>query len=264
MTFPPGLVMMRRKKNAEALQLWLMAQSKTQDIHLLEEIDQWLNPQTTSESVTVPAKAPTSDLQAAQTRDRELSIKKEGPSEEQKGALMSSTSTNKRYKGGMTLDQWVDTGFRQVNTGRTKEAIEIFDDIIKAVTPPPLGALLGRGTANALAGKLVDAIQDFSQSIALFPHYDDAWKRRGQARAARGNLTDAISDLTESIRLKKDADSYLQRGLIYYRQQNFSRAGKDFNAALELNPECSISLNHLGLCKTATGLPWEVRCVGVC
>jgi hypothetical protein len=52
---------------------------------------------------------------------------------------------------------------RQVNTGKHQEAIEYFDKLL-ATHPTLLAALLGRGTANALRGKLVDAVGDFTKA----------------------------------------------------------------------------------------------------
>jgi hypothetical protein len=67
---------------------------------------------------------------------------------------------------------------RQVNTGKHQDAIEYFDKLL-ATHPTLLAALLGRGTANALRGKLVEAVGDFtkvpsspsSSSRAPTPHH---------------------------------------------------------------------------------------------
>lgn len=160
--------------------------------------------------------------------------------------------------GDTKVDEAIAIGFLQVNKGKFGDALNTFDIIINATNPVPLGAYLGKGTAFALLGDLTSAIRVFSIAIDKYPKSDDAWKRRGQARAALGNLTDSIIDLTRAINLKGDGDSYLQRGLIYYKQKNYKKANFDFEKSVELDPTSANAWNQLGLSRTALGNVWDV------
>ena len=155
--------------------------------------------------------------------------------------------------GKVEVDERIARGYLQVNTGKLAEAVTIFNGLIGEFTPPPIGALLGRGTAFAIAGNLTQAVTDFSAAIEVDKKCYEAWKRRGQARAANGALDSAVADLTESVRLKKDADGLHQRGLVYHKQKNYKRALKDFQDAISLDESNPTNWNHAGICLTTIG-----------
>lgn len=155
--------------------------------------------------------------------------------------------------GKVEVDERIARGYLQVNTGKLAEAVSTFNALIRELTPPPIGALLGRGTAFAIAGNLTQAISDFSSAIEVDKNCFEAWKRRGQARAANGSLDSAVTDLTESLRIKRDADGLHQRGLVYHKQKNYKRALKDFQDAIALDESNSTNWNHAGICLTTIG-----------
>lgn len=150
-------------------------------------------------------------------------------------------------------------GYLFVNTGRLEQALECFSQLIKILSPRiPLAALLGRGTAYALKGMLIEAVEDFSDAIKSDPKCADAWKRRGQARAAMGRDVEAIQDLAVAQSITpEDADILFQRGLVLYKQKNYRRALEDFKRAARMDPSATI-WNHLGLSQVGLGLPREV------
>ncbi len=144
-------------------------------------------------------------------------------------------------------------GFMFVNTGKLAEANKVFDGLLQK-RPSFLGALLGRGSANALIASRASAsgatdvvraaaveaykraLEDFSSAIKYHPGVADCYKRRGQVLAALGgemNNADAVADLTKAIEITKgaDPDTLQKRGEIYHRQRNFVRAVVDLQAA---------------------------------
>ena len=170
--------------------------------------------------------------------------------------------------------QLLSVGYMYVNTGRLKDANQVFDALLKDC-PSCLGALLGRGSAWALSASAASsaanlapnvsaevdegtakkmareaymrALNDFSSAIKHHPKVADCYKRRGQVLAALGgelNNADAISDITRAIEIQKeesgsdlaklDADAFQQRGQIHQRQKNYLRALKDLRLAVQI------------------------------
>jgi tetratricopeptide (TPR) repeat protein len=61
-------------------------------------------------------------------------------------------------------------------------------------------------------------------------------------------LSQAISDYTKAIEINpKNADTYYNRGLIYYKQRNFTQAISDFTKAIEINPKNAGAYNNRGV-----------------
>ena len=158
------------------------------------------------------------------------------------------------------LDQILRVGYMYVNTGKLKEAVEVFNQILKQ-EKSNLGALLGRGSAWALSASSVTntksdgsseelqniaielynkAVEDFTTAIHYHGSNYDTWKRRGQVHAALGgNMHNglAILDLDRAIELSKklDSDSLQQRGQIHHRLKNYTLAVQDIQDALTLH-----------------------------
>ena len=269
-----GHSLTKRKKMKDARQAWQSAISKTEDIFLHQEISDLLAPsdvEPTPSAVPVVATPPIptaitpkpSSSADDNGEESSLSLRNTVPVTDYESLAESSQMVAEQGlvqngTGNPVVDRQLALGFLQVNTGKLAQARKTFDQIIATTPNVPLAAYLGRGTAFALENRLNEAIVDFTSATRKYPRSDDAWKRRGQARAAKGNFSDAILDLTEALRVIEDADTYLQRGLIYYKQHNYNRAEKDFDSALKINPNCTSSLNQKGLCNTAVGLPWDV------
>jgi len=73
-----------------------------------------------------------------------------------------------------------------------------------------------RGQANYEAGKLEQAIADYTKAIGLNPQLPPAYYSRGLAYADIGNLDQAIEDYTIAIELDPDfAKIYISRGNAY-------------------------------------------------
>eukprot|EP00002_Diphylleia_rotans_P011528 TRINITY_DN2276_c0_g1_i5.p1 TRINITY_DN2276_c0_g1~~TRINITY_DN2276_c0_g1_i5.p1 ORF type:complete len:721 (+),score=162.18 TRINITY_DN2276_c0_g1_i5:58-2220(+) len=167
-------------------------------------------------------------------------------------ALATLQGGIKHGTGIIEMDQYLALGYLAVNTGRLDGAMKIFDMLLQE-NPKSVAAFLGRGTANALRGDFMRAIEDFTSVTKIDPTIPEAWKRRGQVHTAMGLEKEALADMNESVRLSPDADSYQQRGTIYQKQKNYRRALADFRKAYELDPTNTQLLGHLAVNEYSLG-----------
>ena len=154
--------------------------------------------------------------------------------------------------GNASTDEQIAMGYLQVNTGRYKEGMEIFNRLLKK-DKKLIAAYLGRGTAYALQGNLTAACNDFGQAIEIEPNVSDAWKRRGQTRAALGLDTEAIQDLTKAATITPDYECFHQRGIVYHKMHDYRKGLADFRKALDLEANNHITWNFVGLCENSLG-----------
>jgi tetratricopeptide (TPR) repeat protein len=105
-----------------------------------------------------------------------------------------------------------------------------------AIFPKYADAYLGRGKARQAAGQINAALADFEKAIAINPTLDIAYIARGTIEASQGNGQKALEDFTRSIRLHPTADGYYQRGLTYQKLNQPKLALADYNAAITYDP----------------------------
>jgi tetratricopeptide (TPR) repeat protein/V8-like Glu-specific endopeptidase len=73
---------------------------------------------------------------------------------------------------------------------------------------------------------------------------------RANEKSDRGDIPGALADLNQAIALNPKYDiAYNNRGLIQYKQNNWSQALADYNQALAINPKNDSSFNNRGLLK---------------
>ncbi|HLG42358.1 MAG TPA: tetratricopeptide repeat protein [Planctomycetota bacterium] len=104
-------------------------------------------------------------------------------------------------------------------------------------------AAFARGEADVAAGKFKEAIERFSEAIALHPKMEAAYYKRGACRLTivsndesknpRLDLQEAIKDFNRSIALwPLNHDSFYDRGVCYATLAMYREAVKDFQAVL--------------------------------
>jgi tetratricopeptide (TPR) repeat protein len=73
---------------------------------------------------------------------------------------------------------------------------------------------------------------------------------RANEKSDRGDIAGALADLNQAIVINPKYDiAYNNRGLIQYKQNNWSQALADYNQAISINPKNDSSLNNRGLLK---------------
>ena len=107
---------------------------------------------------------------------------------------------------------------------------------------------LSEGNKFAYRGRFEDAINFYKEAIELNSYNAAAYNRRGNIYSilsmqqknipiAESNRRQAIRDFEVAIRLNQAySDAFTNRGLFYYDAKNYSTAIKDFNRAIQLEP----------------------------
>ena len=105
-----------------------------------------------------------------------------------------------------------------------------------------------RGNVLMLLGQMDKAIERYSHTIKLNPHYASTYNNRGAAYYKKGKFDHAIADYNMAIRLNPDdAGTYSNRGAVCSQKGEFNRAIADFNRAIELNPGYAEAYNCRGV-----------------
>jgi tetratricopeptide (TPR) repeat protein len=111
--------------------------------------------------------------------------------------------------------------------------------IEKQIATPQSAALAynNRGIARTSKGDYELAVQDYNQSIKLYPTFAKAFNNRGLAYEKKGDLDRALSDYTAAINISYDyANAFANRAKIYEKRRDYDRALKDFNEAIRIQP----------------------------
>jgi uncharacterized protein len=109
------------------------------------------------------------------------------------------------------------------------------------------------GTKKSEDGEILDAIDDYSQAIALKPQYDEVYFWRGFLK--RDKMNDhqgALADFSQAIAINpKKEGYYYQRGLVKrYNLNNYKGALDDFTRAISINPKSLGSLYERGILRS--------------
>jgi tetratricopeptide (TPR) repeat protein len=115
-------------------------------------------------------------------------------------------------------------------------------------TPESLAhAYNNRGNAYALKGDYDLAIQNYDQSIKVFPGDVKALYNRGRTYKRKGEYDRAVADLDEAIKLDPYyTNAIVVRAQVYENKREYDRAVRDYDAAIQLQP--------------TWGHPWNGRC----
>lgn len=104
---------------------------------------------------------------------------------------------------------------------------------------------MGRGVAYGDKGQPQEAIEDFTQAIALDSTMRDAYKFRGSLYAQAGQMDLALKDLRKHVTLDTvDPVSWNNIAMIYMREQQLPQALQAFTKTIELKPDAAISYQN--------------------
>lgn len=93
------------------------------------------------------------------------------------------------------------------------------------------------GVNNTSLGNLKQAVENFTQAIALDANMPAAYSNRCLVYMQLGDYQQAQEDCTKSLQLNpKNTEVYLNRGLVYQRQKQYQAAIWDYNQVIELKP----------------------------
>jgi tetratricopeptide (TPR) repeat protein len=180
--------------------------------------------------------------------------------------------------------------------GRTKEALEAYDDCV-AEFPANLLVLNDRGNFRRTTGDLEGAISDFTRCLAIDSKFAVGFVNRGMCLAEQNSAQAAEGDFSEALKLKldpgtanfarrmragvrlaqgnvaaaltdfaaavktapQDATLYEERGFAQYFKKDFAAATADFAKARQLQPERTYLLPWQALAQTRAGQQAEAR-----
>ena len=115
---------------------------------------------------------------------------------------------------------------------------------------PAVTLLMSRGLRFMQAGDDSDAIDSFSDAIALQPDAAEAWHRRALARYHAGDVVGAIQDLQESVRLEpRDFSAFRTLADIAANREDWKGAYAAWQNLLAIDPKTPGGEERLRLLK---------------
>ena len=141
----------------------------------------------------------------------------------------------------------ITLGIEKAKSNQYDAAIEDFNKAIK-LNPESATAYYNHALVKLELEQYPAAIQDFDKAIKLNPEFARAYYKRGVAKK-KSNRPTAIEDFNKAIKILdkaiKDfhyglidshANNYCNRGLVKLELEQYLAAIKDFNEAIQLNP----------------------------
>jgi tetratricopeptide (TPR) repeat protein len=159
-------------------------------------------------------------------------------------AVIQQGSQNVRFR-------WVRADIYRIRK-EYRKALSEYDDLKKEVAASS-EIEFNRGICLQKLGKVQEAILAFRTTLELNPKHPRAHHElmkiysqmydRYELKTAYGN---ALKEITAQLELVPDAYYYIERGLLYMDNYNFEPARKDYEKALELEPDNIYAYNNIG------------------
>ncbi len=103
------------------------------------------------------------------------------------------------------------------------------------------------GSAYAVIGHTVEAVDQIKQAIQLMPNSDDGYRRLGGAYAASGKMSDAIDAYKKAVQINPYYwINYNRLGVAYYTSGDYENAVAAFRKLTELEPDNGYGYGNLG------------------
>ncbi len=136
-----------------------------------------------------------------------------------------------------TAEDFFNRAYRYAMEGKYKDAIDDYTQAI-ALKPDYPEAYNNRGVAYRHLGDYKAAIDDYDKALTLKPDYPGVYNNRGNAYDDLGDHKAAIDDYNKALTLKPDyPDAYYNRGNAYLHLDNYKAAIDDYSQAITLNPD---------------------------
>lgn len=118
---------------------------------------------------------------------------------------------------------------------RYDEAIFYYSEFIK-LNPKDFRGYFNRGTTEYNAGKLRDAVSDFSKCLNLNPIYKEAFYYRAKCHEALNQNSKAVEDYTHILVKDSNNVAFLKaRAECYYNMKHFNEALTDIDKAASVH-----------------------------
>ncbi len=150
-------------------------------------------------------------------------------------------------------------GFLHAEQNENDQAISAYTQAI-ALYPKFSEAFNSRGKLKTILENPEDAILDFDEAIRLNPDFAEAWYNRANAKRRLKKHEDAVADYDEANRLSPDsAGVYHYRGVSKRALGQHQEAIADFDEAIRLKPDYTEAYVNRGSAKRAIGMPGEAK-----
>lgn len=104
-----------------------------------------------------------------------------------------------------------------------------------------------KGKELAAAGKVDEAIAEYTKAIAISPQDERLYRDRGLVYRANNRFPEAIADFAKAIEIAPKSElGYIERGQVLMIQNQFDAALVDYNKAVELNPNNPVCYDRRG------------------
>jgi putative GTP pyrophosphokinase len=145
-----------------------------------------------------------------------------------------------KVSSGSSMDDLLLNALYAHNKNQFNEAIYFYSRILEMHPDSTVRALVykHRGMANFARSRYDEAIEDFSQSLALDPNSYKSAYYRGLVRAVLQQSAEAVDDYTLSIAMNPYQHYCLyRRGQAYYHLGDLPQARADCESSLALSPD---------------------------
>ncbi len=143
-------------------------------------------------------------------------------------------------------------GIAKFETGNYPGAIQDYTTAIQL--NPDFVAFYRRGQANMNLNEYARALQDFQIAIRLNPSFIEGFLYRGKALYYLGQYEEALSDLRRAaMDLRNNPVAYYYSGVARMETRDFYGAIRDFDKAIDINPEYAKALKARAVAHAETG-----------
>ena len=140
----------------------------------------------------------------------------------------------KIFRKKPNVDASITEARRLISLGKQKEAIDIYDKLVRAY-PESAVVYADRGTALAMAGKIVMAIEDLKKAISLGFDHSSVYTSLATAQMQAGDVKCSIANFGAAAALdKNNAFIYYNRATLLVRTGDHESARRDLEYCLQL------------------------------
>lgn len=128
-------------------------------------------------------------------------------------------------------------GFARQIQGKDSMAVEDYN-IGLQYNPLDKNFLFYKGVALTELKKFDDAENTFNILLRQYPRYDEGFTARARLNLERNDTTAALDDIEKALSISKvQINPYLIKAEVYWKRQDWPKAGEALDAAVRLRPE---------------------------
>lgn len=143
------------------------------------------------------------------------------------------------------INELTAQGNEAYKQGKYQQAIDAYNQVLELDEDREL-IYNNRGMAYMETGSFAQAAADFTEAIGRNPEEDVYYNNRGLAYLGLKEYEKAETDFSEAIRLRQEASYYVSRANARKNLGDTERALEDYSAALALSPGNLKALNNRG------------------